>query len=121
MEEKDAELHPDCSPHEPASTFFACAKAAQHRSRCRRATVLRGAVLANDSDIAREAQFVLLDRTGEVHTGSQQRCHSADPCGAPIDEPVIGHGPFVINTADEIRQATIDFQSGRFGAISAEP
>jgi hypothetical protein len=46
--------------------FFACAKAAQHRSRCRGATVLRGAVLANDSDVAREARFVLLDRTREV-------------------------------------------------------
>jgi DNA-binding response OmpR family regulator len=46
--------------------FFACAKAAQPRSRCGRATVLRGAVLANDSDVAREARFVLLDRTCEV-------------------------------------------------------
>jgi redox-sensitive bicupin YhaK (pirin superfamily) len=41
--------------------------------------------------------------------------------GAPIDEPVVVHGPFVMNTADEIRQAMIDFESGRFGAISAEP
>jgi redox-sensitive bicupin YhaK (pirin superfamily) len=117
---KDAELHPDCSPHEPASIFFACAKAAQHRSRCRRATVLRGAVLANDSDIAREAQFVLLDRTGEVTLEANNDATVLILSGAPIDEPVIVHGPFVINTADEIRQAMIDFQSGRFGAVSAE-
>lgn len=27
------------------------------------------------------------------------------------------HGPFVMNTADEIRQAMVDFQSGEFGSI----
>jgi quercetin 2,3-dioxygenase len=29
------------------------------------------------------------------------------------------HGPFVVNTADEIRQAMIDFQTGRFGEIAS--
>ena len=35
--------------------------------------------------------------------------------GEPIDEPVVGHGPFVMNSRDEIRQAIADFNSGRFG------
>jgi redox-sensitive bicupin YhaK (pirin superfamily) len=35
---------------------------------------------------------------------------------APIAEPVVAHGPFVMTSADEIRQAYADYQAGRFGA-----
>jgi len=37
--------------------------------------------------------------------------------GMPIGEPVVRYGPFVMNTEDEIRQAVLDYNSGRMGKI----
>ena len=39
--------------------------------------------------------------------------------GEPIDEPVFGYGPFVMNTETEIREAIDDFNSGRFAHAAA--
>jgi redox-sensitive bicupin YhaK (pirin superfamily) len=36
---------------------------------------------------------------------------------SPIGEPVVAHGPFVMNTREEIYQAVEDYQSGRMGSI----
>lgn len=39
-------------------------------------------------------------------------CH-----GAPIDEPVVAYGPFVMNTEEEIRTAFAEYRSGRYGHV----
>ena len=37
--------------------------------------------------------------------------------GAPIEEPLVHHGPFVMNSVDEINQAVEDFNAGKFGEL----
>lgn len=80
--------------------------------------VLRGSAGVNDGQIARAAQMVTLDRSGTgiiVEADSETRLLLLS--GEPIDEPIVGHGPFVMNTEDQIRAAFNDFRSGRFGRI----
>jgi redox-sensitive bicupin YhaK (pirin superfamily) len=82
--------------------------------------VLQGAVMVNDSEIAREAQLVLLDRAGtdftlEANTDATVLVLS----GEPIDEPVVAYGPFVMNSESEIRQAIEDFNQGKLARAHA--
>ena len=82
--------------------------------------VLHGTVLVNGAEIAREAQMVLFDRAGTDFTvEANSDATVLVLSGEPIDEPVVGYGPFVMNSESEIVQAVQDFNSGRFGQIAA--
>jgi redox-sensitive bicupin YhaK (pirin superfamily) len=82
--------------------------------------VMHGTVLVNGTEIAREAQMVLLERAGRnVMVEANGEATFLVLSGEPIDEPVVGHGPFVMNSEAEIHQAITDFTSGRFGHLAA--
>jgi redox-sensitive bicupin YhaK (pirin superfamily) len=82
--------------------------------------VLHGTVQVNGHEIAREAQMVLLDRAGSGFTIEANTDATVLLLGGePIDEPISGYGPFVMNTEAEIHQAIEDFNKGRFGRVAA--
>lgn len=68
-----------------------------------------------DGQQAGEAEALLLSRDGSsVHIHADGDATVLVLTGEPIDEPIAGYGPFVMNTEDEIRQAVDDYNSGRF-------
>ena len=58
------------------------------------------------AELSEEGDHVLL----EAHTDALLLFGHA----APIGEPVVAHGPFVMNTREEIAAAIADYQAGRF-------
>lgn len=80
--------------------------------------VLHGTLLVNDA-IARETQMVVLDQAGQtLRIEANNDAVALLLSGEPIDEPIVGYGPFVMNSQQEITQALADFNSGRFGQIA---
>ena len=53
---------------------------------------------------------------GELVTlkGGDQESRFLLVAGKPLNEPVARHGPFVMNTETELRQAFVDYQQGNF-------
>jgi redox-sensitive bicupin YhaK (pirin superfamily) len=89
-----------------------------HEGRNTALVVLHGTVLVNGQESVGEGQLVLFDRDGDQLTlEASQDAVVLLLSGEPIDEPIVGHGPFVMNTEQEIHQAFADFQSGRFGQM----
>jgi hypothetical protein len=80
--------------------------------------VLDGTVQINGEAVLRAAQLATLSTAGSgVMVEANSNAKLLLLAGEPIDEPVVGHGPFVMNSQQEIIQAIADFNSGKFGQI----
>ncbi|RYG13568.1 MAG: pirin family protein, partial [Burkholderiales bacterium] len=82
------------------------------------AYVFEGAVTVGDGDDARalDAQEMAVLGGGELLRlrAGNQAARLILVAGRPLREPVMRHGPFVMNTKQELMQAFVDFQEGRF-------
>ena len=81
--------------------------------------VLGGTVQVNDQTVLRGPQVATLSDHGDaVLIEANNDAKLLLLSGEPIDEPVVGYGPFVMNSQAQIAQAVNDFNSGRFGQIA---
>ena len=83
--------------------------------------VLEGEMLLNGTQKVMDSSIVMFARDNEptIQLEATQDAKFLVLTGLPLNEPIQGHGPFVMNTKDEIVQAFHDFNAGKFGQISA--
>ena len=75
--------------------------------------VYEGSTAIGGKDVAR-GRLAVLSTGRRVAVTATAEARFILVAGRPLGEPVVKYGPFVMNTADEIRQAVRDYQSGRF-------
>jgi len=82
--------------------------------------VLSGEVVVKGEREAGEGDFAIFARTGNgITVSAKTDAQLLVMDGEPIAEPVVGHGPFVMNSRAEIQQAFEDYQVGRMGEIAS--
>jgi redox-sensitive bicupin YhaK (pirin superfamily) len=80
--------------------------------------VLDGTVRVNGESELQAAQVATLSAEGrEIRIEASADAKLLLLAGEPIDEPVVGYGPFVMNSQAGIVQAIEDFNSGKFGRM----
>lgn len=83
--------------------------------------VLRGSVRINASEPLGRDQIAVLSRAGEevaLEAGAEGALLLL-LSGQPLNQPVVGYGPFVMNSVAEVKAAIADVQAGRFGQMAA--
>lgn len=75
--------------------------------------IVSGSVRINDQSIVANTLAVLsADDRVSVSADEDSQCFLI--AATKLHEPIVRHGPFVMNTQEEIIQAVTDFQAGRF-------
>lgn len=80
--------------------------------------VVEGSVRVNGTEQVPTDHFVLLsNEPGTITIEAIEQAIVLVLSGEPILEPIAAHGPFVMNTREEIMQAMHDFNQGKFGYL----
>jgi len=80
--------------------------------------VQNGAVQASSTPL-KAVELALLDRAGDaIKLRAESDSRVLVLSGEPIREPVVGQGPFVMNSREQIVQAIEDYQAGRMGRLA---
>jgi redox-sensitive bicupin YhaK (pirin superfamily) len=98
--------------HLPAGTRFMQVLAAEHNAFL---YVYRGELDVGTTKVASQRLAILANNAGcdGVTLEARTEAKALLIAGRPLKEPIEQHGPFVMNTRDEIYQALSDFRDGR--------
>jgi redox-sensitive bicupin YhaK (pirin superfamily) len=98
----------------PANSSFSTTIPAAHNAFV---YVYRGAVAISGADLDENRMGILANspQADGVTLSSTVPAKAILISGKPLGEPIVQHGPFVMNTKEEIYQAVRDFQEGRLG------
>ena len=81
--------------------------------------VLDGEIQFNGNEVARTGELVTFEKGGkDVNIDANRDAKLLILTGEPHNEPIVGYGPFVMNTREEIIQAFREVESGKFGQIA---
>ena len=82
--------------------------------------VLSGTIVVNHVERVGADSVVVFERDrGEIIVDVDVDAHLLVLSGQPLNEPIAGYGPFVMNTAEEIQQAITDLHRGEFGQVAS--
>ncbi|PBQ31810.1 pirin [Sphingobacteriaceae bacterium] len=80
--------------------------------------VLEGQLRINEERFAAQHQLLLFKNTeGEILVQANENAKLLIMAADPINEPLVTHGPFVMNTQTEILEAMRDYQNGKMGFL----
>ena len=80
--------------------------------------VIEGEVILNDTEDVPLDHLALFKNEGESFTiKATQQSIVLILSGEPINEPIAAHGPFVMNTREQIMEAFQDYELGKFGEL----
>ena len=80
--------------------------------------VIEGNIKINNTEEVPTNNFILMANDGEDFLiTAEDEAVVLILSGEPINEPIAAHGPFVMNTKEELMQAFDDFNKGRFGYL----
>ncbi|MDP5229673.1 MAG: pirin family protein [Cellulophaga sp.] len=81
--------------------------------------MIEGIAIINENSEAFEDHFVLFNSDGETFTiEATTDCVILVLSGEPLNEPIAAHGPFVMNTQQELIEAFEDYNTGKFGSLN---
>ncbi|RYD99842.1 MAG: pirin family protein, partial [Sphingobacteriales bacterium] len=83
------------------------------------AYVLKGSVATDGEIISASETAVFRGDADVISLEAREAGYLLLLAGAPIEEPVVSYGPFVMNYPGEIRQAILDYESGRMGVLES--